>query len=216
RGAAEARAARLQPLLPVRRLRQRLGGPLPPSARRGRPGPRAHRTRLRRQVGRHRRRFDPRRRLRAEPRRPRGGGGDGHHEHGAPRGRAAGRADDGLRRHGARGRGDSRMRAWFAGAVVLVAAGCATTAPPPGPAPGRSTARAPYDAPAASKADITIDLDERAARSILALLSKDHFDPVEAKLLEVLPAVKVAIRESNRGSETFERDLAASFDEQTR
>src|SRR5262249_38373675 len=52
--------------------------------------------------------------------------------------------------------------------------------------------------------------------SILALLSKEHFDPVEAKLLEVLPAVKVAIRESNRGPETFERDLAAAFDEQTR
>ncbi len=99
-------------------------------------------------------------------------------------------------------------------AAVVLAAGCAT-APLPGPPPG-SSARAPYDAPPAAKDDVTITLDDRAARSILALLSKDRFDPVEAKLLEVLPAVKVAIRESNRPPETFERDLAAAFDEQSR
>ena len=99
-------------------------------------------------------------------------------------------------------------------ALAVLAASCAT-APLPGPPPD-SSARAPYDAPPTAKDDVTIVLDERAARSILALLSKDRFDPVEAKLLEVLPAVKVAIRESNRPPETFERDLAAAFDEQTR
>ena len=101
-------------------------------------------------------------------------------------------------------------------AAAVLAAGCAT-APLPGPPPG-SSVRAPYDAPPAAgvRDDITINLDDRAARSILALLSKYRFDPVEAKLLEVLPAVKVAIRESNRPPETFERDLAAAFDEQTR
>jgi hypothetical protein len=99
-------------------------------------------------------------------------------------------------------------------AVAVLVGGCAT-APLPGPAPG-SSARAPYDAPPAAKDNLTITLDDRAARSILALLSKDHFDPVDAKLLEVLPAVKVAIRESNRPPETFERDLAAAFDEQAR
>jgi hypothetical protein len=107
------------------------------------------------------------------------------------------------------------MRATAVLALVL-AAGCAT-APLPGPPPG-SSARAPYDTPPTTslKDDVTITLDDRAARSILALLSKDRFDPVEAKLLEVLPAVKVAIRESNRPPETFERDLAAAFDEQSR
>ncbi len=99
-------------------------------------------------------------------------------------------------------------------AVAVLVVGCAT-APLPGPPPG-SSARAPYDAPPAAKDDITINLDDRAARSLLALLSKDRFDPVEAKLLEVLPAVKLAIRESNRPPETFERDLAAAFDEQAR
>jgi hypothetical protein len=99
-------------------------------------------------------------------------------------------------------------------ALALSAARCAT-APLPGPPPG-STARAPYDSAPGFKGDIAITLDLRAARSILALLSKDRFDPVEAKLLEVLPPVKLAIRDSNRPPETFERDLAAAFDEQTR
>jgi hypothetical protein len=100
--------------------------------------------------------------------------------------------------------------------ATVLGPGCAT-APLPGPPPG-SSARAPYDAAPSTnlKDDITITLDDHAARSILALLSKDRFDPVEAKLLEVLPAVKVAIQESNRPPETFERDLAAAFDEQTR
>ena len=65
RRAAEARAARLQPLLPVRRLRQRLGRPVPAAAGRGRARARAHGPAFRRQVGRHRRRLDPRRRVRA-------------------------------------------------------------------------------------------------------------------------------------------------------
>jgi hypothetical protein len=99
-------------------------------------------------------------------------------------------------------------------ALLLLAAGCAT-APLPGPPPG-SSARAPYDSAPAAKGNIAITLDLRAARSILALLSKERFDPVEAKLLEVLPPVKLAIRDSNRPPETFERDLAAAFDEQTR
>ena len=99
-------------------------------------------------------------------------------------------------------------------ALILSAARCAT-APLPGPPPG-SAARAPYDAPPTSKSEIAITLDLRAARSILALLSKDRFDPAEAKLLEMLPAVRLAIQDSNRPPETFERDLAAAFDEQTR
>ena len=98
--------------------------------------------------------------------------------------------------------------------LALVVVGCAT-APLPGPAPG-TAARAPYDAPPAATGQITVTLDLRAARSILALLSKERFDPAEAKLLENLPAVRLAIRDSNRPPETFERDLAAAFDEQTR
>ena len=100
------------------------------------------------------------------------------------------------------------------GALLLSAAGCAT-APLPGPAPGGGS-RAPYDAPPASKSEILVTLDLRAARSILAVLSNAHFEPAEGKLLESLPAVRLAIRDSSRPPETFERDLAAAFDEQTR
>lgn len=99
-------------------------------------------------------------------------------------------------------------------AVLLAASGCATA---PLPAPVRPNgSRAPYDFPPAATGEIQIRLDLRAARSILALLAKERFDPAEAKLLENLPAVRSAIRESNRPPETFERDLAAAFDEQSR
>ena len=103
----------------------------------------------------------------------------------------------------------------LAAVLLLTAAGCAS-APPPEPPPGSAAAGAPYDFPPAAKADITITLDLRAARSILAVLSAEKFQPAEAKLLESLPAVRLAIQDSNRPPETFERDIAAAFDEQTR
>jgi hypothetical protein len=56
----------------------------------------------------------------------------------------------------------------------------------------------------------------RAAREILALLARPAFSSADAKLLETVPAVEYAIRDSNRPPETFERDLAAAFDEQSR
>lgn len=99
-------------------------------------------------------------------------------------------------------------------ALLLAAAGCATA--PLAPPVKASGSRAPYDFPPAATGEIKIVLDPRAARSILALLSRDRFDPAEAKLLQSLPAVRFAIRDSNRPPETFERDLAAAFDEQSR
>jgi hypothetical protein len=101
-------------------------------------------------------------------------------------------------------------------ACVLVACGCAA-APPPfvAPPPGGGS-RAPYDSPPVANDTITLTLDMRAAREILALLSRPAFSPADAKLLETLPAVELAIRDSNRPPETFERDLAAAFDEQSR
>ncbi|MEP6994540.1 MAG: hypothetical protein ABI968_08480 [Acidobacteriota bacterium] len=106
------------------------------------------------------------------------------------------------------------MNRLLGAALLLVAAGCAT-APLPSAPPG-SASRAAYDLPAAATGEIAIVLDMRAARSILALLSKDRFDPAEAKLLQSLPAVRFAIRDSNRPPETFERDVAAGFDDQAR
>jgi len=101
-------------------------------------------------------------------------------------------------------------------AVLLAASGgCARPAPIP-PVVRPNGSRAPYDFPPAAKGRIEILLDLRAARSILAILARDRFDPAEGKLLERLPAVRYAIRDSNRPPETFQRDLAAAFDEQSR
>ncbi|MEX1246080.1 MAG: hypothetical protein WEB59_05095 [Thermoanaerobaculia bacterium] len=100
--------------------------------------------------------------------------------------------------------------------LVLLVAGCAAS-PPPGstPAPGGAS-RAPYDSPPVAPGTITITLDLRAAREILALLSRPRFDAEAAKSLESLPAVEAAVRESNRPAAVFQADLAAAFDDQAR
>jgi len=98
---------------------------------------------------------------------------------------------------------------------LVAAVTCVSAGSRSGPAPG-SLSRAPYDAPPASAATIPIRLDLRAAREILATLSRDRFDPAEAKSLEALPAIGAAIRDSQRPAEVFERDLAAAFEEQSR
>ncbi len=102
-------------------------------------------------------------------------------------------------------------------AAALFAAGCAAPAPPraSAPVPGGGS-RAPYDGPPVSTDTVTITIDMRAAREILALLTQPAFSSADAKLLETVPAVEYAIRDSNRPPETFERDLAAAFDEQSR
>lgn len=78
------------------------------------------------------------------------------------------------------------------------------------------SSRAPYDAPPVNPGPVTLTLDLRAAREILALLGRASFDANGAKAIEILPAVQAAIQESGRGKEVFERDLAAAFDDQAR
>ena len=102
-------------------------------------------------------------------------------------------------------------------AVALFAAGCTASGPPRGPMPvPAGGSRAPYDGPPVSTDTVKITLDMRGAREILALLSQPAFSSADAKLLETVPAVEYAIRDSNRPPETFERDLAAAFDEESR
>jgi hypothetical protein len=112
------------------------------------------------------------------------------------------------------------MRLLAACLVLAAAAGCAspsrTESPAPfAPAPG-SASQAPYDAAPAGNSRIDISIDMRAAREILALLSEASFSSAAAKQLETLPAVELAIADSSRPPETFERDLAAAFDDQAR
>ena len=74
----------------------------------------------------------------------------------------------------------------------------------------RARARPTISRPWRGTVTITLDLD--AARCILAVLSAETFDLAEAKPLEMLPAVRVAIQDSNRPPEIFEHDLAAAFE----
>jgi hypothetical protein len=79
-----------------------------------------------------------------------------------------------------------------------------------------ATSRAPYDAPPANPGPVTVTLDLRPARQILAFLGRTQYDENEARAIELLPTVQLAIRESGRGRDVFERDLAAAFDEKAR
>ena len=101
--------------------------------------------------------------------------------------------------------------------VLLLACACAARpgGSPAPPAPP-SSARVAYEAPPAAPHAIEISIDERAAREILASLSRPRFEASDPKVLQDLPAVRLAIEDSTRAPEVFERDFAAAFDEQVR
>lgn len=101
--------------------------------------------------------------------------------------------------------------------LLLLACGCAA-APSGRPASPASpaSARAPYDAPAAAPHAIEIAIDDRAAKEILASLARPRFESSDAKVIQDLPAVSLAIRDAAREPEVFERDFAAAFEEQAR
>jgi len=105
-------------------------------------------------------------------------------------------------------------------AVLLTeAVATASAAPVPSPTKGPASGvpgKAPYDAPPAAAHSIEITIKSRAARDILASLTRQRYDIADVKLLESLPAVRLAIQDSGRGEEVFERDFAAAFDENTR
>ena len=101
--------------------------------------------------------------------------------------------------------------------LLLVAASLAlscagSTSVPSVPAPGAP--RAPYEAPPAGHHTIEIHVDSRAAVDIFGFLSRPAFDTERARAIGELPAVRLAVQDSRRTLETFERDLAAAFDEE--
>ena len=63
---------------------------------------------------------------------------------------------------------------------------------------------------------VAVTLDLQAAKVLLDVLSAPQFDPERGKELEALPAVEAAIRESRRGADVFEKDLAGAWDEKAR
>jgi hypothetical protein len=100
--------------------------------------------------------------------------------------------------------------------LLLALSGACASAPGGKTAPPVSAPHAPYDAPPAVAHAIDLQIDVRAAREILESLSRPRWDPQDAKLLEDLPAVRLAIQDSARTADVFERDFAAAFDEKNR
>jgi hypothetical protein len=103
-----------------------------------------------------------------------------------------------------------------AAALLILALSTACASAPPGKASPAVPARAAYDAPPAAPHGIDVQIDARAAREILESLSRPKVDPQDARLLEDLPAVRLAIQDSTRSNDIFERDFAAAFEENTR
>jgi len=106
------------------------------------------------------------------------------------------------------------VRAALLLAAAALALSCAGSTPVPSPAPGAP--RAPYEAPPAGHHTIEIRVDSRAAVEIFGFLSRNAFDAERARAIGDLPAVRMAVQDSRRTLETFERDLAAAFDEETK
>jgi len=94
--------------------------------------------------------------------------------------------------------------------------GCAASGPGPTrpAATAAAASRAPYKAPPAGSHAIEIQVDSKAAQDLVAFLSLPQFRADQAKAITELPAVRLAIQDSGRTLETFERDLAAAFDEE--
>ena len=99
--------------------------------------------------------------------------------------------------------------------LLALSGACASASGGKAAAPA-SLPHAPYDAPPAAAHAIALQIDVRAAREILESLSRPRWDPQDAKLLEDLPAVHLAIQDSTRAPDVFERDFAAAFDEKSR
>ncbi len=101
-------------------------------------------------------------------------------------------------------------------ALALAASGCAASRAPASGPPGSDSARAPFDAPPVAHSSVGIRLDLEAARQILIFLARPGYDKRAAAILETVPGVRAAIRESNRPAAVFEHDLAAAFDDRAR
>jgi hypothetical protein len=103
-----------------------------------------------------------------------------------------------------------------AATLLIVAFSAACASAPPGKASPRAAARAGYDAPPAAPHGIDVQIDARAANEILESLARPRLDPQDARILEDLPAVRLAIQDSTRSNDIFEQDFAAAFEEKAR
>jgi hypothetical protein len=95
------------------------------------------------------------------------------------------------------------MRRIVAAAALILAAAVAAGA-------------VPAQTPSGSPPSIELRVDTRAAREILLTLVKPKWEPTDAKLLEDIRPIALSIRDSNRSTDVFERDLKAAFETETR
>jgi len=97
--------------------------------------------------------------------------------------------------------------------LLLLSVGCAS---PPQRAAAPAQARVPYAGGGATPHAIEIRVDSRAAREVLAAMARPQFEAADGSALRALPAVRLAIQDSGRPPDVFDRDLAAAFDEESR
>ena len=100
--------------------------------------------------------------------------------------------------------------------AAVCAGGCAGGSAGSARAPATAASRAPYIAPPAAPHSLDIQVDTTAARDLVAFLSAPAFDAEGAKRIEQLPALRLALQDSGRTPDVFERDLAAAFEEEAR
>ncbi|HTD52445.1 MAG TPA: DUF5700 domain-containing putative Zn-dependent protease [Thermoanaerobaculia bacterium] len=82
--------------------------------------------------------------------------------------------------------------------------------------PGSPAGKAPYEAETTTTARIDIKIDAKAAREILSSLARLKPETSDVKVLEDIPAIRVAIQDSSRDAAVFERDFAAAWEGETR
>jgi hypothetical protein len=104
------------------------------------------------------------------------------------------------------------IRRAFVLVLAAAAGGCAGAPVSAPPAPAKSAA--PYRAGPAGRHSIEIRIDAGAARELMTFLSRPQFRIDDAKTLQQLPAIRLALQDSGRAPDVFERDLAAAFDEE--
>ena len=97
--------------------------------------------------------------------------------------------------------------------LLLPFVGCASGVGRGGAAKPAAPGRAPYDERQPGVHSLRVSVDPSTARQILESLSRPRYEAADVKVLEDSLAVRLAIADSGRSREVFERDFAAAFQE---
>lgn len=100
--------------------------------------------------------------------------------------------------------------------LLAAAAGCSAARPAANTPAASAPGRAPFSTPPAASHQIHIWADTRAAKEILGALSRPRLEVADVKVLENMLPIKLAIQDSGRSEDVFERDFAAAFNPDVR